>query len=349
MRLDDGRVRLLRGRDWRARATITADPATLAAVLDGRLSRRRGVPRPRPDGARRPRVRAADRRRVRRRRATRSRTRSPRSGGSLGVRRAYLEAGPPDAPPVLLLHGLGGTNASMLPLIAGPGPRPPRPRAGLPGLRRLGAPRGGDTAPSDLATWVQALPGRARRDAGRHRRQLPRRPGSDRDRAAPHPTRSPGLVLLCPSPAFRRMRQFVPLVRLLTPGAVGPPAADAAPRSVVRGDPVVLRRARPAARPVVRLGRRRVSPGHAALRPPPGVLRRAAPDLPGSGVRRGRVLGPAAAAGAPSLFVWGDRDWLVPSSFERHVVRGGPARAVGGPAGLRSRPAVRAPGGRPSR
>ena len=27
---------------------------------------------------------------------------------------------------------------------------------------------------------------------------------------------------------------------------------------------------------------------------------------------------------APTLFVWGDRDWLVPSSFERHVVEAVP-------------------------
>jgi len=28
----------------------------------------------------------------------------------------------------------------------------------------------------------------------------------------------------------------------------------------------------------------------------------------------------ALLAAAPTLFVWGDSDWLVPSSFERHVV-----------------------------
>ena len=45
---------------------------------------------------------------------TRTYTRSVRAGG---LETFYLEAGPVDAPPVVLVHGLGATNASMLPLI----------------------------------------------------------------------------------------------------------------------------------------------------------------------------------------------------------------------------------------
>ncbi|HWB65880.1 MAG TPA: SCP2 sterol-binding domain-containing protein, partial [Mycobacteriales bacterium] len=118
VRLDRGRVRLLRGRVGNPRATISADPAVLAQVLEGRLS---GVEAyldhgltvrgdlalalqmdgafdvgPRP--VTHPVVKATT---------------------VLGVRSVYLEAGPPDAPPVLLLHGLGATNASMLPLVPG--------------------------------------------------------------------------------------------------------------------------------------------------------------------------------------------------------------------------------------
>src|SRR5581483_6015583 len=111
IRFDRGRVRLLRGRAARPRAVVSADPATLAAVLDGRLSGMaayldhgltvRGdlAFALQMDGAfdvgERP-------------------TSHPvaKVASVLGVRSAYLEAGPADGPPVLLLHGLGATNAS---------------------------------------------------------------------------------------------------------------------------------------------------------------------------------------------------------------------------------------------
>ncbi len=40
-----------------------------------------------------------------------------RSVHTEGIETFYLESGPPDAPPVVLVHGLSATNASMLPLI----------------------------------------------------------------------------------------------------------------------------------------------------------------------------------------------------------------------------------------
>ena len=45
--------------------------------------------------------------------------RHPRSRMVLanGIRTSYLEAGPVDAPPIVLVHGLGATNASMLTLL----------------------------------------------------------------------------------------------------------------------------------------------------------------------------------------------------------------------------------------
>ncbi|MGZ4533265.1 MAG: SCP2 sterol-binding domain-containing protein, partial [Mycobacteriaceae bacterium] len=41
-----------------------------------------------------------------------------REVSALGIRTGYLAAGPPDGRPVVLLHGLGATNASMLPVLA---------------------------------------------------------------------------------------------------------------------------------------------------------------------------------------------------------------------------------------
>ncbi|MCW2495711.1 SCP2 sterol-binding domain-containing protein, partial [Jatrophihabitans sp.] len=45
---------------------------------------------------------------------TRTTTRSVRAGG---IETFYIESGPHDAPPVVLVHGLSATNSSMLPLI----------------------------------------------------------------------------------------------------------------------------------------------------------------------------------------------------------------------------------------
>src|ERR1700709_2644494 len=53
-----------------------------------------------------------------------------------GIRTASLEAGPKDAPPVVLIHGLGATNGSMLPtlwdLARDPRATPPPPPAPRP-------------------------------------------------------------------------------------------------------------------------------------------------------------------------------------------------------------------------
>jgi pimeloyl-ACP methyl ester carboxylesterase len=317
IRFDRGRVRLLRGRDSRARSTITADPATLAAVLDGRLS---GVEAYLDHGLT-----------VRGDLAFALQMDSTFDVGErpfshpvakvtsvLGVRSAYLEAGPPDAPPVLLLHGLGGTNASMLPLLPDL-TRDPRVIApDFPGFGASGAPRWRYRA-SDLAAWLRAfqetvgatpativgnsLGGRVAIEAGLANPDLVDR-----------------LVLLCPSPAFRQFRQFVPLVRLLPPGAVVTPlplphrAIVMAIRSFF-AEPDLLPDAwfDSAADEHLRVMKhyRHRRAFYSAMRE---IYLEAAYGENGFWQRLPHL-------NVPALFIWGARDWLVPASYAQHVMR----------------------------
>jgi pimeloyl-ACP methyl ester carboxylesterase len=141
---------------------------------------------------------------------TRTYTRSVRAGG---IETFYLESGPVDAPPVVLVHGLSATNASMLPLIPALSKEfhvlaPDLPGHG--GTQALGAAH----AATHLGSWLCAflretcdepaalignsLGGRTALQAGFDEPELVR-----------------GLVLLCPAVAFRRLRQLVPFVRLV--------------------------------------------------------------------------------------------------------------------------------------
>jgi pimeloyl-ACP methyl ester carboxylesterase len=317
IRLDRGRVRLNRGADSHPRARITADPATLAAVLDGRLS---GVGAYLDHGLT---VRgdlafalqidgAFD---VGERPDTHPTTKVV---SALGVRSAYLEAGPPDAPPVLLLHGLGGTNASMLPLLPNLARDHRVIAPDFPGFGGSDAPRWRYRA-SELATWVGAftqaidaapvtiignsLGGRVAIECALRRPDVVSK-----------------LVLLCPSPAFRRMRQFVPLVRLLPPGAMLAPlplphrGVVMAIRSIL-ADPDRLPDAwyDSAADEHLRVMRhywhRRAF--YSAMRE---IYLDAAYGDEGFWDRLPHLA-------APALFIWGDRDWIVPASFEHHVMR----------------------------
>jgi pimeloyl-ACP methyl ester carboxylesterase len=317
IRFNQGRIRLVRGRDSRARATITADPATLAAVLEGRLS---GVAAyldhgltvrgdlafaMQMDGAfdvgerpvTHPVIKAAT---------------------VLGVRSTYLEAGPPDAPPVVLLHGLGATNASMLPLV----PDLARDRRVIapdfPGFGASQAPRW-RYRPNDLAAWLRAfLETIGACDAAIIGNSLGGRVAIEMGLA--YPELVDRLVLLCPSPAFRRMRQFVPLVKLLPPDAVIAPL-PLPHLGVVLGvrslfaQPDRLPRAwyDSAADEHLRVMKdyRHRRAFYAALRQ---IYLEPAYGEEGFWERL-PLLNP------PALFVWGDRDWLVPASFEQHVMQ----------------------------
>lgn len=317
IRFNRGRVRLLRGRDPRARATVTADPATLAAVLEGRLS---GVGAYldhgltvrgdlafalQMDGAfdvgERPETHPVI-----------------KAATVLGVRSTYLEAGPADAPPVILLHGLGATNASMLPLV----PDLARDRRVIapdfPGFGASQAPRW-RYRPSDLAAWLRAfLEVIEARDAVLVGNSLGGRVAIEMGLS--YPELVDRMVLLCPSPAFRRMRQFVPLVKLLPPdAAIAPvPMLHLAVVYAVRSffaEPNRLPRAwyDSAADEYLRVMKdyRHRRAFYATMRQ---IYVEPAYGAEGFWDRLPLLE-------TPALFVWGDRDWLVPASFEQHVVQ----------------------------
>jgi pimeloyl-ACP methyl ester carboxylesterase len=127
------------------------------------------------------------------------------------------------------------------------------------------------------------------------------------------------MVLLCPSPAFRRMRQFVPLVKLLPPDAViarlplGHRAIVAGTRSMFAKPDRLPRQWYDAAadehQRVMRDYRHRRA-FFASLRQ---IYLEEAFGEQGFWDRLPTMT-------VPALFVWGDRDRLVPASFERHVV-----------------------------
>jgi pimeloyl-ACP methyl ester carboxylesterase len=237
-----------------------------------------------------------------------------------GLRTFYLEAG--EGPPVLLLHGLGATNASFLPTLWDLA-RDHRVLApDLPGfgnsdkpIRRYDSPFFARWARTFMdATGVQradvvgnSLGGRVAIELGL---EAPERVGR--------------LVLLAPSPAFIRRRQFVRIVRLLRPelAFVRVPMRH---RSVVWGikrlfsrperlpDPWYLAAADEFLRVFAR-ARARIAFFSAA--------RQIYLEEPFGDVGFWERL---PSLRVPSLFVWGERDRLIPSKFARHVERALPA------------------------
>ncbi|HMA46380.1 MAG TPA: alpha/beta fold hydrolase, partial [Frankiaceae bacterium] len=244
----------------------------------------------------------------------------PRAGLArpAGIPTAYLEAGPPDAPPVVLLHGLGGTNASMLPLLWELAVDHRVLAPDLPGFGASGKPRGLYDA-RWFARWLSAfldeldvaravlvgnsMGGRVALEAGLW-----------------SPRAVAGLVLLAPAPAFRRLREWVPVARLVRPElAVMPlPLPHAL---VVEGMRSLFSDASrlpqawydAGADEFLRVWRTRE--GRVAFA---ACLRQIYLDE-AYGERGFWARLPALAP--PALFVWGERDRLVPVSFARHAAR----------------------------
>lgn len=321
----DGRVRVHPGRTKAPTTLIRGDRRALAAIVEGRTS---GVDAfldgridvlgsvalsLQLDG-----LLAAGRRRAR-----------PLTADAIdagGVRTWLVEAGPRRAPVVVLLHGLGATNAAMLPLLRDLAADFRVIAPDLPGHGASAAPRARYDAPF-FASWLEAvLDACGVRSAVVVGNSLGGRIGLEL--ALRRPDRTAALALLAPAVAFRRLRQAVPLVRLLRPELAGLPLpVPVAERAVAAAIRMMF------ARPE---------------RLPASAYRAAAGEW--SRVYRSRHHRVAFASAlqqiyvddafgdrgfwrrlptleVPALFVWGARDVLVPAAFARHVTAAVPSAA----------------------
>jgi len=216
-------------------------------------------------------------------------------------------------PPVVLLHGLGATKVSFLPTIGALADRHRVIAIDLPGFGDSDKPLGAAYDAAFFARSVVALldaldlkraslignsmGGRVALEAG-----------------LAHPGRVDRLVLLSPSLAWLRGRPFAPLLRFVRPelGVLQP-----APRQLV--EPLVRRMIPGAEEGWTAAG---VDEFLRSFLAPRG---RAAFYAAARNIYLDEPHGPEgfwprlAGLQAPSLFVWGRRDHLVPIAFARHV------------------------------
>jgi len=243
---------------------------------------------------------------------------APRSRQTLamGVRTSYLEAGPVDAPAVILLHGLGATNASMLPLLADLAADHRVIAPDSPGFGASEAPKG-PYSPAWFAAWLEAF----QRVVGAREAVLVGNSLGGRialEAGLTHPGSVRAVVLLTPSPAFRRLRQAVPVVRRFSSQFARVPF-PLSHRIVVEG-----------IRGMLSQPDRLPEPWYdAAADEAVRVLADRAHRVAFLASARQIYLEDAYGANGfwqrlpglvpPALFIWGDRDRLVPASFARHV------------------------------
>jgi pimeloyl-ACP methyl ester carboxylesterase len=222
-------------------------------------------------------------------------------------------------PPVLMLHGLGGTKASFLPTVAALAPEGRRMIAvDLPGFGDSDKPL---AAPYDAKFFARAVfalmdeMGLDRPDVVGHSMG-----GRVALEAVLHaPDRFGRAVLMTPSLAWLRARRWAPWLRLVRPE---------------------LGLLQPVPRAVVEAFVRRLIPGGRSGYATAGVDEFLRSYL----TARGRAAFYAAARqiymeeparfwtalrelDLPSLFIWGAHDPLVPAAFERHVREAVPAAA----------------------
>jgi pimeloyl-ACP methyl ester carboxylesterase len=313
VRIQRGRLSLRKGVLRRVETTIISDPLTLIGVIRGT---RCGV-----EAFLRGRLRVrgnlslalrldglfdrgnGDHRRPR-----------PNRAMAAGVDTFYLEAG--EGPTVILLHGLGATNSSMLTTLWDLSRDHHVIAPDLPGFGESGKPIRAYHAPF-FARWLRDFMD----ELGIQKAHLVGNSMGGRisiETALRYPERVDRMVLLAPSMAFRRFRQAVPLVRWLPAETAVLPLR--APRFQVH-QTLRLLFARPGRVPepwfeaaideftrVFRSPRGRIAFFSAARQ-----IYLEQPFGPRGFWRRVRKLE------RPALFLWGDKDWLVPARFARHV------------------------------
>jgi pimeloyl-ACP methyl ester carboxylesterase len=237
-----------------------------------------------------------------------------------GIDTFLLEAG--EGPPVILLHGLGATNASMLPTLVELAKDHRVIAPDLPGFGDSAKPIRRYHAPF-YARWLMTLLD----ELGIERTRLIGNSMGGRvalELGLRAPERVESMVLLAPSSAFIKGRQFVRVVRML-PAELALVPTPIPHKRVVRFVKSLF--ARPerlpdpwynaAADEFLRVFRGR----HGRI----GFF---------SAARQIYLEEPYGERGfwhrlprlePPALFLWGERDWLVPAKFARHVERAVPA------------------------
>ncbi len=316
----DGDAELARGRRARATVTVDSDPATLLDVVTGRLAAVQAFLEHRlsmrgnialalelddllPPAERHPRA---------------PRVHRVDAGG---VDTFYLEAGRRGAPVVVLIHGLGATSASFLPTLWDLSVDHHVLAVDLPGFGETDKPVR-PLHPAFFARWLVSF-----LDAvSVERAHLVGNSMGGRvaiEAALRFPARVDRIGLLAPSLAWRRFRVGARLVRLLRPeiAAMPLPMLHRLAVGVLRSlfaDPRRISQAAldAAADEFVRVfatPRGRIAFFHAARE-----IYLEHPHGDDGFWTRLRSLS------RPALFIFGDKDWLVPRAFLRHVREAAP-------------------------
>ncbi|TQC49623.1 alpha/beta fold hydrolase [Rhodococcus sp. WS4] len=243
-----------------------------------------------------------------------------RETSAYGVHTGYLESGDPDKPPVVLLHGLGANNSSMLPVLADLAADHRVLCPDLPGFGASAAPAWRYT-PDKLSRWLRAfLDAVDARGAELIGHSLGGRVALEL--ALRDPDAVTGLVLLCPAMAFRRRRRLTTLARMLPPDLARLPLAVPAPllhtaartglRALFADPDAVPRHWWEAAADEWELSLRHATRRRALWSALLGLYL----DEPfGETGFWDRI----ATLERPALFLWGADDTLVPAAFGRHV------------------------------